>query len=168
MPSTEDADKNVSEDDLLTLGALADNSASDIKPDAKPTVSVPAGAASEGGLAELRVAMTMLLQIQREQMMRSSPTPAGSTPPRDYLRISLSVPVFSGYADRKSVAMFVSELRDYQAASGIDDETVLTRLLPPQCCTVCQCNRQKTIKNCLVVYPRRCLIVLELGNERRY
>lgn len=26
--------------------------------------------------------------------------------------------------------MFVSELRDYQAASGIDDETVLTRLLP--------------------------------------
>uniref|UniRef100_A0A147BJB3 Putative retrotransposon gag protein n=1 Tax=Ixodes ricinus TaxID=34613 RepID=A0A147BJB3_IXORI len=74
--------------------------------------------------------MTMLLQIQREQMMRSSSTPAGSTPPRDYLRLSLSVPVFSGYADGKSVAMFVSELRDYQAASGIDDETILTRLLP--------------------------------------
>lgn len=130
MPSTEDADRNVSEDDLLTLGALADNAASDIKPDAKPAVSVPVDASLEGGLAELRVAMTMLLNIQREQMMRSRPTPAGSTPPRDFLRLSLSVPVFSGYADRKSVAMFVSELRDYQAASGIDDETILTRLLP--------------------------------------
>ncbi|KAM7295020.1 hypothetical protein ISCGN_024525 [Ixodes scapularis] len=74
MPSTEGADRNVSEDDLLTLGALADNAASDIKPDAKPAVSVPAGALSVGGLAELRVAMTMLLNIQREQMMRSSPT----------------------------------------------------------------------------------------------
>ncbi|KAM7312628.1 hypothetical protein ISCGN_009533 [Ixodes scapularis] len=130
MPSTEDADRNVSEDDLLTLGALADNAASDINPDAKPAVLVPAGASLEGGLAELRVAMTMLLNIQREQMMRSRPTPAGSTAPRDFLRLLLSVPVFSGYADRKSVTMFVSELRDYQAASEIDDETILTRLLP--------------------------------------
>ncbi|XP_077547981.1 uncharacterized protein LOC144160620 [Haemaphysalis longicornis] len=43
---------------------------------------------------------------------------------------SISVPRFTGYDDRKTVADFLSDLNVYKTASGASDEFVLTRVLP--------------------------------------
>ncbi|XP_029824297.3 uncharacterized protein LOC115310158 [Ixodes scapularis] len=75
--------------------------------------------------------MTLLLQCQRDQMMQlSRPSVTVTPPPEDHLRLPLTIPKYAGYADRKSVTTFISELQNYKAASGIEDEVVLNRLLP--------------------------------------
>lgn len=61
MLSTEDTNKNPSEYVDFTLGALAENAASEKKPDANSEVSVPAGTSSEGDLAELKKATPMVV-----------------------------------------------------------------------------------------------------------
>ncbi|XP_040355111.1 uncharacterized protein LOC121045835 [Ixodes scapularis] len=42
----------------------------------------------------------------------------------------LEIPKYAGYADTKSVADFLLELRDYQEASGISEVALLARVLP--------------------------------------
>lgn len=68
----------MSDGDDLTLGKHKDNATNDQKANAKPAVSVQEGASSEEGLEELRMATAMFLQLQQEQMTRSSPTPPGT------------------------------------------------------------------------------------------
>ncbi|CAN7941689.1 unnamed protein product, partial [Ixodes hexagonus] len=46
------------------------------------------------------------------------------------LRLNVDLPKYSGYADNKSVADFLAELRECQAASGISEEELLSRILP--------------------------------------
>ncbi|CAN7940890.1 unnamed protein product, partial [Ixodes hexagonus] len=45
-------------------------------------------------------------------------------------RLNVELPKYSGYSDSKSVADFLAELREYQAASGISEAELLSRILP--------------------------------------
>ncbi|CAN7984952.1 unnamed protein product, partial [Ixodes hexagonus] len=48
----------------------------------------------------------------------------------DTARLNVELPKYSGYSDSKSVADFLAELREYQAASGISEAELLSRILP--------------------------------------
>ncbi|KAG0429693.1 hypothetical protein HPB47_023389, partial [Ixodes persulcatus] len=72
----------------------------------------------------LLAGMIRLLQ-ERETTSRLLVQPATDMP-----RLRLEIPKYAGYADTKSVADFLLELRDYQEASGISEVALLARALP--------------------------------------
>lgn len=69
--------------------------------------------------------MSRLLQEQRRPPPPPVPTPRTGT-----LRLHAEIPKYSGYADRKSVADFLDELREYQAVSEMSEVELLSRVLP--------------------------------------
>ncbi|KAM7286065.1 uncharacterized protein ISCGN_032950 [Ixodes scapularis] len=69
--------------------------------------------------------MSRLLQEQRRPLPPLVPTPRTGT-----LRLHAEIPKYSGYADRKSVADFLDELREYQAVSEMSEVELLSRVLP--------------------------------------
>lgn len=93
-------------------------------------VAGSADAAQRYTVDELRSLMTFLLQCQRDQMLHLSLPPVTTIPPpKDHLWLSLTIPKYAGFPE-KSVTTFTSEMQDYKAVSGREDEVSLDCLLP--------------------------------------
>ncbi|XP_037499649.2 uncharacterized protein LOC119373664 [Rhipicephalus sanguineus] len=50
--------------------------------------------------------------------------------PADTFRLPLAVPTYEGHTDKKSVADFLQDLKDYRDAQALPNETLLLRVLP--------------------------------------
>ncbi|KAG0445703.1 hypothetical protein HPB47_018323 [Ixodes persulcatus] len=92
--------------------------------DASPNTDGPPVDTFQDQLPQLLAGMIRLLQ-EREATSRLLAQPATDMP-----RLRLEIPKYAGYADTKSVADFLLELRDYQEASGISEVALLARVLP--------------------------------------
>ncbi|KAG0429890.1 hypothetical protein HPB47_023203 [Ixodes persulcatus] len=92
--------------------------------DASPNTDGPPVDTFQEQLPLLLAGMIRLLQ-EREATSRLLVQPATDMP-----RLRLEIPKYAGYADTKSVADFLLELRDYQEASGISEVALLARVLP--------------------------------------
>ncbi|XP_042150527.1 uncharacterized protein LOC121046904 [Ixodes scapularis] len=69
--------------------------------------------------------MSRLLQEQRRPLPPPVPTPRTGT-----LRLHAEIPKYSGNADKKWVADFLDELREYRAVSEMSEVELLSRVLP--------------------------------------
>lgn len=78
--------------------------------------------------ASLLLQVTNLVASLTQQLNAAQPSPHSALPPR--LLPNMTIPTYSGYSDRKSVADFLLELETYQVASRASDEVVLGQVLP--------------------------------------
>ncbi|XP_064468465.1 uncharacterized protein LOC135379145 [Ornithodoros turicata] len=78
--------------------------------------------------ASLLLQVTNIVASLTQQLNAAQTSPHSTFPPR--LHSSMTIPTYSGYSDRKSVADFLLEMETYQVASRASDEVVLGQVLP--------------------------------------